>query len=273
MADCPFCQAAISEEMSLYGGHCPSCLIQIPGEEAATDPGVGKTAEVAGSSGWGTVMSGAVAAVAVFAAIGGWYFYQQPGNAPSASMEDVAHIPLSMHEDQPFEAEVAAADEIVAPTEPSHVAPRPRTTRAQLPGNGEPVAEGSVIPKAGSDLTGSPLDAFATVGVSPTNRGPQGIVLQDPGQIEVMIRRVLDRGAKRLESCYNQQLKMNPGFSGSWDVSLRVTRDGTAEAVRARALRGSDATTATCIQREAARWTFQRVVEPYEISRTYRFGG
>jgi len=181
-----------------------------------------------------------------------------------------------MLEDQAYDVETISPDPVVATpsSAPRAAAPQQVASRAQLPGNGEPVAEGSVIPKAiTSDLAGSPLDAFSTVGVAPSSRGPQGIVLRDPGQIEIMIRRVLDRGAKRLESCYNQRLKTDANFSGAWDVSLRVTTDGTAEAARVRTRSGSDTDIEACIRREAQRWTFQRIVEPYEISRTYRFGG
>jgi hypothetical protein len=38
-ARCPFCDAGINEDMALYGGTCPRCFGEIPGEEAITDPG------------------------------------------------------------------------------------------------------------------------------------------------------------------------------------------------------------------------------------------
>lgn len=36
---CPFCQAEVKADLIIYGGTCPSCFGEIPGEEAATDPG------------------------------------------------------------------------------------------------------------------------------------------------------------------------------------------------------------------------------------------
>lgn len=39
MNECPFCGSEISEELVAYGGTCPRCFAEIPGEEAATDPG------------------------------------------------------------------------------------------------------------------------------------------------------------------------------------------------------------------------------------------
>ena len=37
--NCPFCESEVSEQLALYGGRCPTCFGDIPGEEAATDPG------------------------------------------------------------------------------------------------------------------------------------------------------------------------------------------------------------------------------------------
>ena len=39
MSECPFCGASVSEDLITYGGSCPKCFGEIPGEEAPTDPG------------------------------------------------------------------------------------------------------------------------------------------------------------------------------------------------------------------------------------------
>jgi len=36
---CPFCGGQVDRQIVLYGGSCPRCFADIPGEEAATDPG------------------------------------------------------------------------------------------------------------------------------------------------------------------------------------------------------------------------------------------
>jgi len=36
---CPFCNVEVDEDMLVFGGTCPQCFGEIPGEEAATDPG------------------------------------------------------------------------------------------------------------------------------------------------------------------------------------------------------------------------------------------
>ena len=39
MGSCPFCKESVDSAILEYGGRCPSCLIEIPGEDAPTDPG------------------------------------------------------------------------------------------------------------------------------------------------------------------------------------------------------------------------------------------
>jgi hypothetical protein len=37
---CPYCRGAISQELARFGGPCPHCMLEVPGEEAPTDPGL-----------------------------------------------------------------------------------------------------------------------------------------------------------------------------------------------------------------------------------------
>ncbi len=39
---CPFCNGVISDQLATYGGPCTHCMLEIPGEEAPTDPGLAK---------------------------------------------------------------------------------------------------------------------------------------------------------------------------------------------------------------------------------------
>jgi hypothetical protein len=39
LANCPFCSGGVDEDLIIYGGPCPNCFAEIPGEEAPTDPG------------------------------------------------------------------------------------------------------------------------------------------------------------------------------------------------------------------------------------------
>jgi hypothetical protein len=50
MGQCPFCKNQVSAELLRDGGACPHCLNDIPGEDAATDPGVALRAKEAAAT-------------------------------------------------------------------------------------------------------------------------------------------------------------------------------------------------------------------------------
>lgn len=39
---CPYCKGAIPEQLAAFGGPCPHCLLEVPGDEAPTDPGLAR---------------------------------------------------------------------------------------------------------------------------------------------------------------------------------------------------------------------------------------
>ena len=275
MAACPFCRSAVSEEISRFGGHCPQCLIEIPGEETATDPGEGRTGPVQTSTGSGPLVSGLVAAVVVLASVGVWYSQQLTDGEKGPARSGYKALPLSSHEDQTIPdvlrdrpvAEVAMDDSETR----EDSSDRRNRTGGQLTGVRQTVAEGRVIPKAGPTQMVNPLDAFA-VGSGPPIRGPQGIVLTDEGQIESMIGRVLDRGNKRLDACFQRRLQARPGYKGEWQVSVDIGTTGAVVGVDVSALSGADRTMERCIRSQVGRWTFQRIADPVSSGTVYRFG-
>lgn len=284
MPSCPFCQTTITEELSLHGGHCPSCLIEIPGEESATDPGVVTPPPAvltdAPSSG---IRMGVLGALGFALAIGGVWWSTMPEpepEAPTVAVKMGSPIPLSAHEDQPLavEADAPAASDAAASIG-SKRGSGSRTkyvkSRAQPPDlSAAPARDASVLP-AGTvaGLGSAPADVFSTIGAAPRSRSQKSIVLKDSLRIEEMIGRVLTRGAKQLEQCYSQALKMNEGLKGSWYVDFTITPEGKPIAVSVEALAGSNAGIEQCISRNVTRWRFQRVTEPVDVARTYRFGG
>ena len=257
MFECPFCKAEITEDTARFGGHCPSCLIEIPGEEAATDPGVAQAAEEEPSANRGPLISGIVAAAVVLVAVGYWHTQQTV--APTDTEPRVNNhvtIPLSSHQNRTQKGEAAADPEETSRTSRREErSERRNRTGGQAPADTRQVAEGRVIPKA-APL--NPLDAFA-VGSGPNVRGPKGIVLSDVGQIEAMVGRVLSGGQKRLDTCYQQKASVQPGYSGVWFVSVDVARDGSVEGMMVSARKGEDAAMERCIRSHVKRWTFQRI--------------
>ncbi len=281
MSSCPFCQTEISDELSLYGGHCPSCLIEIPGEESVTDPGlVGKSEPASAAAPEPSSRVGVVAALLLAGVAGAWW--ATADSSPESVAPVVARtanpIPISAHEDQPIPVVDDAPAEMPATSPPvrpvRRVATRHVKSRAQPPELGAAVAkDASVLPSGGgSGLGSAPSDVFSTIGAAPRSRAQESIVLKDSLQIEEMVGRVLNRGAKQLEQCYNQALKMNEGLRGAWYVDFTITPDGKPVAVSVEAMGDPHASMEACIQRNVNRWRFQRVAEHVDVARTYRFG-
>jgi len=285
MPSCPFCQTTITEELSLHGGHCPSCLIEIPGEESVTNPGVvaGPAPVAVPETPGNGIRMGVLGALGFALAIGLVWWSNLPDPEPEAPVVAVktgSPIPLSAHEDQPLAVEPdgdEAADAAAASAPKRGRASRTKyvKSRAQPPDLSAATArDASVLPTGTvAGLGSAPADVFSTIGAAPRSRSQQSIVLKDSLQIEEMIGRVLTRGAKQLEQCYSQALKMNEGLKGAWYVDFTITPEGKPIAVSVEALGGANADIERCISRNVARWRFQRVSEPVDVARTYRFGG
>ncbi len=104
---CPFCKEPIREEIVLFGGHCPSCMMEIVGEEAPTDPG--RVVEVRVDlprpmleqerrrrPAW------AMVALVGLGAAGGWWFASRQGAGDVAGGDGFYVVPLSEHRDVPL---------------------------------------------------------------------------------------------------------------------------------------------------------------------------
>jgi len=246
-------------------------LIEVPGEEAATDPGEGRQPKVEESANRGPLISGLVAAAVVLAAVGYWHTQQvEPVAEDGTRINNHATIPLSHHQNQTIPGEKQAVDdESVQAAQHEDRSERRNRTGGRVATDLRQVAEGRVIPKSAPMV--NPLDAFA-VGAGPTVRGPQGIVLDDLGKIEAMVDRVLSGGQKRLGTCYKQKVSVQPGYTGVWWVSVNVARDGSVESVQLSAREGADSGMERCIRSHVKRWTFQRIAQPISSSTVYRFG-
>jgi hypothetical protein len=207
----------------------------------------------------------------VLSALGYWHLQQAPPDVDEAERtNDYATMPLSSHQDQTVAIQQPLAEDSAGQVErrEDHSERRNRTG-GRAPTEHPVVAEGRVIPKNAPIL--NPLDAFAA-GSGPQVLGPQGIVLSDVGQIESMVGRVLERGNKRLETCYQQKLTVNPGYAGDWQVAVDIDRDGSVDGVKVSALKGADAGMERCIRSHVKRWSFQRIAEPISSGYVYRFG-
>ena len=277
MPSCPFCQATISEELSLYGGHCPSCLIEVPGEESVTNPGVSQGPSDVGvdtKGGSGAIMGLAIAGLVVLAGAAGWWSTQgEEAPVRTKAQLELPRKDFSAHEDADYVEPVAEEPELEAPSR--RVVTQRVTSRGQPP---PPVdmapADASVLPTKKAVGLGAASDGvFGSIGAAPRSRTPATIVLDDSLKIEEMVGRVLNRGAKQLEQCYNKALKLDPSVKGAWYVDFTIVKEGKPVAVSVEPLEAPHADIEACIHRTVQRWRFQRVSEPVDVARRYRFGG
>jgi len=210
--------------------------------------------------------------------VGGWWWTTQrsaPVPAGASVVNGLVPVPLSAHEDQDYglgnSGEKASTNSRRKRTRP--VITKRVDTRTQGAEMGGTAQDAAVLPaNAGAGLGAAPRDVFSTIGAAPKARGPQSIVLEDSLKVEEMVGRVLNRGAKQLEHCYTQALKMNAGLKGAWYVDFTISKDGKPVMVSVEALGGSHSGIESCIRQKVGRWRFQRIVEPVDVARTYRFG-
>jgi len=267
MYECPFCKASITEAISRYGGHCAQCLIEIPGEEAVTDPGAESTNPDAGAlSSRGPLLSGVVAAAVVLGTVGVWWS-QQVNPVPRGTIQrGFKAPPVSDHQDQPL-PQAKSVEELAEASDegPHERSERRNRTGGKVSGDTQEVAEGRVIP---APATSQDPFAFGS-GIQAT--GPQGIVLTDPNQIESMVNRVLQRGHTVLEPCYNERVRSRPGFQGRWKIFLEIGASGTVSGIDILAKDREDAVMERCIRSKVSKWAFQATVEGAVATQVYSF--
>src|SRR5436190_1750948 len=100
MPACPFCKSQVRADLLKYGGHCPKCMIAIPGEETPTDPGerakvLQELEEQAAKSKHRGAFMAAAAAMGLLLGGGGAYWYQnreEPAPVVTGNIEDEIYI-------------------------------------------------------------------------------------------------------------------------------------------------------------------------------------
>lgn len=298
MGACPFCGATVGDDILVNGGHCPSCLIEIPGEETPTDPGEEARAQQAAAeeaAGGGGKKVAVLALLGVLVVgVGGW-MAMGPTEADTQPMQiemgEFSFAPVSAHEDLDNPAD-EQEDEAVADAGSARQAPRSggtggansqavasaNTTASAAPpsGRGQPTASAGAPPPTGGQLQpegpqGDPLDAMF-FGDGPSQKGVQGIVLCKPGEIYEGVRSVMKVKSPQLGQCYQRALKANEGLRGKWQVSFVVQKTGKPASIKAVGQGVSDSTLETCVVTQVERWSFPQLCEATPIETPLSFG-
>ncbi|MFN7144266.1 MAG: AgmX/PglI C-terminal domain-containing protein [Myxococcota bacterium] len=272
-------------------------MLEIPGEEAPTDPGLQarqrqeqeEKARLAAQK----KKNRAVGLVAVLALLvvagGGAYAWQAQQAAMTYTMEDYYEVALEDMAAPPTpDATAAHPADPAAPPTPGTPAPRAGTNGRKPSTQPQGASQGSEAGLLGTKRAtdAGPEDAGVAAGPSTALPGgpslgtsaikvsqvASGEVLKDDQQIYDMAKRVINVSNGQVQNCYNQRLKAVPTLQGAWDVSFVIAKDGGVKSVKAAAVNEKDAELEECIVRAVGSWKFQRIARDQPIKKTYRFG-
>lgn len=289
MGHCPFCKGAIPKELLINGGTCPRCLIEIPGEEAATDPGVEALArlqEEQAAATRGSPLKRLAFVLVSLMVLGGGGVYAWRSTRPvqsTASADEWSVIPLDAHQNVYQETDKATQSASGSGSSGAGTRPNPGpSTGGQLADNSSSSpGRASLNPATGSisdqvkaaDPTAGMAMGTGLIGGPSISVGAKGAqeVLTDPAEVELMIRGVVARNGKQLEDCYSDRLKSLETLQGRWQVGFSVDQAGKARNVSVAALNGADAQLEACIQGRIERWQFKPIAEPMGMTKVYTF--
>jgi hypothetical protein len=265
---CPFCNSTIDEHVLLYGGSCPKCFGEIPGEEAATDPGAVVRARQAASDTrrmwWKALVPVALMVPVVFGvfviAVGFVIWNRDP------------HVEvMNFDDDLEFQFEIVSAPEPGPEPVPVPGQPRPRPTNDGIADAGNPdrgLPDVVVAPRPSPAPSKSGGLSFDGLG---TQAFREGEILSDPGQIFQMIKLKMAGYQGTLKECYDRRLKVKPGLEGRWLAKFVVGTDGFPKNVSFTGVTTKDAELEQCLANTVSRWRFVRISQPQPVEKSWAF--
>jgi hypothetical protein len=268
VAECPFCGSQVTEDLVIYGGTCPRCFAEIPGEEAATDPGEDVKAR---QDRWDrfrarvpmllgllvlTLIVGCTGLTALVVVV-----WPEPEVAAILDFDAL---------DYPMPDLVGVTDAGgggATPPEPTSSASAPRpsprpTSSRPAPERPGPVASTSPHPSGSVDLS---LEG-------PRVRRDDNVVLSDPDAIRDMIGERMVEFIPGLKVCYDRRLKVSPSLRGRWRLSFTVAPSGEVSRAAAVGLDKGDAELESCLKSHVEKnWRFGQITIAQPVQRTIRF--
>ena len=295
-AACPFCKGKVDDELTRFGGACPHCFNDIPGDEAATDPGVQAQAAEAEAKRveekkHTTRNAGIVLLLLVLAGVSTALYYKQHTEREAEKAEILSFEEEDMFVVDVGELEKAEQDRIAAEqadAEAAAKAARAAAARASTGGTASTVEEygnasrydaGDAGEKTEDGLKQASVGTTGGGGLTMSLGGPstdinrKGIVLSDPGQIQDMAKSALARYGGQLKQCYESRLKEDETIRGAWTVIFTIQPNGTTSGVSIQPRNKADQVLETCMENKVKGWTFTEITAPFgPIGKTYRFG-
>jgi hypothetical protein len=288
---CPFCKGAVPADTLRFGGNCPHCMLEIPGEEAPTDPGIQARqrkeqedkAQQAKKQRKNRFLGG-LSLLVLFALGGaGVWAYQTQQEALTYEMDEYYETPLSELQHAPVPQVAVVGGPEAGTVDNGTGRPTGRKPPEVQPiGTGNPDAgTGPRRPtfQAGADAQAPTVATTSGSGVGDVGAGQIKVsfvgsdkVLTDNDEIIAMAKAVINASSPQLQTCYNQRLKAVEGLKGAWEVAFTIGKDGSAKRVAVTGVNGSDPELESCMNRQVSAWKFQKIVKDQPIKKTYRFG-
>jgi hypothetical protein len=276
---------------------CPKCFGDIPGEEAATDPGDDVKAAQArrdhARSAKRAVLPLLLATplVGLLAVAAVWFALLRP-------VPEVVLLDFDEFDDYPMPELVAEAapvpDKPIAPTA-GPTSPKPEPTPgfksdhdlglddavadlgddAAVATNGDLRARDvSTGPSAGPrDIQAAKAPSSQAgldfgLDVTATRRGA---ILEDSEAIRKMIGDRMRAQAPRLNACYESQLKSDESLAGRWRLAFTVTKAGKVASASAEGVTASVPEFEACLASEVGGWSFQRIKSDQPVRKSFTF--
>ena len=296
-ASCPFCSGVIDEELARFGGPCPHCFNDVPGDEAATDPGVqaqqaeaeAKRVETKKTS---TRTAGIIVLLLTLALASSALLYKQHMDSQAEKQEILAFEEedmfvvsideLTAAEQERIAAEQAAAEEAAKKEAQRLAALRAASeggTSEELPeyGSGDRfVDDGSGGREASSEFQEASIGTRTpslSVGGASADVVRKGAVLSDKKMIEDMAKKALSSYGGQLKQCYEQRLKEDSSIRGAWTIIFMIETSGKTSGVQVTPNNKADSELEACMKRQVENWQFSQISAPFgPIGKTYRFG-
>lgn len=304
---CPFCKGPISTDLERHGGACPHCLLEVPGDDAPTDPGL----ELRNKQKAAAMAAAAAKAKRnrVFAALGGVLSICLMG-ATVLYLQDLeerrTYIPPEYYQ-LPLE-DMSLADPDPAPVEAvANVAstPSPKATPGSAVASVTPTPASTPVddrealnqalnaaqkgqnttkpsiktPKATTPGTppAANIPDFATqsvggagsVSVPGISLSNNSEVLTDIKQIQDMVGRVSGAYKGQIKACYAARVKSAPDLKGMYSIVFTVSPDGTTHDVKVSG-NPEDKELQDCMKQRVETWHYQHINKEFKAATQYR---
>lgn len=308
VAECPFCGREVDADLVVYGGKCPHCFGDIPGEEAPTDPGEAKkkaetkaiSAKVQRSQRMPLFVVSGLLLIPIAIAL---YLLLKP-----VPRMEALNLDLPEYDIAELAPAVVVAPEIPATVQdngkPGKNSKNPGTDIAKVGGGtnvGNPEKTPEVVGTQGGTsspdgtlrprnpvATAGGTDATLTGGISTSSGGgvisdaPKigiqrraitGVTLTDDSQIIEMVRAVVGSELPKLRfQCYERQLKRDETLAGSWILNFTVKQNGQLNGVSAVSKDGTpNAEFEACLVEKVSTWAFQPIKAELPVAKTATF--